>query len=273
MSILVVSILGALRAGAAYVAVDLRYPPARRELMLRIAGCRVTLVDDPPTPLAADIPTLTWNYETASDEPNGAAWPEPRTTDAACVLFTSGSTGTPKGVVVEHHNLVHFAVNPVLPQIAATDRVAQVANVSFDTFHYELWNSFAAGAEVVMMPSVPDLVKVDPGRALRRRQISVLLAPTMAFNHIAVEDAEVFAPLRLLLTGGDVIRPAACRNVLASSFTGTLTNLYGPTEATTAATSYDITEVADDDTKADRGRPRRRRVAGAGRRLRRRAAR
>lgn len=251
---LVVSILGALRAGAAYVAVDLRYPQARRELMLRTAGCRVTIVDGhAPAPLSG-VPTLAWNYLTSTEpDPAAAALPDPGANDAACVLFTSGSTGTPKGVVVEHRNLVHFAVNPALPQLTASDRVAQVANVSFDTFHYELWCSFAAGAEVVLMPSVPDLVKVDPGRALRRRRISVLLAPTMAFNHIAVEDADVFAALRLLLTGGDVIRPAACRNVLASRFAGRLTNLYGPTEATTAATAYDITEVAATDTSVPIG--------------------
>ncbi|MGH3761078.1 non-ribosomal peptide synthetase [Actinophytocola sp.] len=253
---LVVSILAALRAGAAYVAVDLRYPKARRELMLRAAGCRVTLVDaHEPPPLGDDIPTVGWNHDAPRTEPDGpvARLPAPGPEDAGAVLFTSGSTGTPKGVVVEHRNLVHFAMNPVLPQLVATDRVAQVANVSFDTFHYELWNSFAAGAEVVMMPSVPDLVRVDPGRALRRRRISVLLAPTMAFNHIAVEDAEVFAGLRLLLTGGDVIRPAACRNVLASTFAGVLTNLYGPTEGTTAATSRDIAEVAGDDTSVPIG--------------------
>lgn len=239
---LVVGILAAVRAGAAYVAVDLRYPKARRELMLRAAGCKRVIVGDDK--LGADFHPLRWHSGQDNGEDVDVALPEPGREDAVCVLFTSGSTGTPKGVVVEHHNLVHFTTNPVLPQLVAEDRVAQVANVSFDTFHYELWSSFASGAHVVMMPSVPDLVKGDPGRALRRRRITVLLAPTMAFNAIGIEDPDVFGGLRLLLTGGDVIRPAACHAILAGPFDGRMTNLYGPTEGTTACTAHDITEVA-----------------------------
>ncbi|WP_433607224.1 non-ribosomal peptide synthetase [Dactylosporangium sp. CA-139114] len=252
---LVIGILAALRAGAAYTAVDLRYPKARRDLMLHAAGARVTLVGaderDAPGP---GIATLACGHESGEPADEPAPLPVAAGEDAACVLFTSGSTGTPKGVVVEHRNLVHFALNPVLPQIVAGDRVAQVANVSFDTFHYELWCAFAAGAELVMMPSVPDLVQRDPERELHRRRISVLLAPTMAFNSIAVEDAGVFAGLRLLLTGGDVIRPSACREVLDSAFEGRLTNLYGPTEATTAVTAHDITAVAPDAVSVPIGR-------------------
>ncbi|MFF3617862.1 non-ribosomal peptide synthetase [Streptomyces sp. NPDC002467] len=253
---LVISILGVLRAGAAYAAVDLRYPKARRELMLRAADGRLTLVGPGEREQLGDqMRTMVWEYdaERAQADAPKADLPEAAPQDAACVLFTSGSTGTPKGVVVEHHNLVHFAANPLLPELSPADRVAQIANISFDTFHWELWSSFWAGAEIVMMPSVPDLVKGDPGRELRRRRITALLSPTMAFNHIAAEDADVFSSLRVLQTGGDVVRPAACRDVLASKFSGRLVNLYGPTEGTTAATAFTITDVAPDATSVPIG--------------------
>lgn len=254
---LVICILGALRAGGAYVAVDLRYPRARRELMIRAAAGRLTLTGSGERGLLGeDVRTLVWEQDEDGAYPDApeAELPEISSRDAACVLFTSGSTGIPKGVVVEHHNLVGFAVNPALPELSPADRVAQIANVSFDTFHWELWSSFWASAEIVMMPSVPDLVKGDPGRELRRRRITALLSPTMAFNHIAAEDADVFSSLRVLQTGGDVVRPAACRDVLASRFKGQLVNLYGPTEGTTAATAHLITAVAPDATSVPIGR-------------------
>ncbi|WP_097870593.1 non-ribosomal peptide synthetase [Streptomyces sp. rh34] len=260
---LVVAVLGVLRAGAAYVTVDLRYPRARRELMLRAADTRLVLTDaDGGPPLDDDRATLGWTHREAAPLDRAvpptdpvAALPTVRPQDAACVLFTSGSTGTPKGVVLEHRNLTHFAANPALVPLSATDRVAQVSNVSFDAFHFELWCSLAAGAEIVMMPSLPDLVRVDVGRELRRRRVTAMLTPTMAFNHLAAEDPDVFAGLRVLHTGGDVVRPSACRAVLETSFTGRLSNLYGPTEATTAATGHEITEAPADGGSVPIGRP------------------
>ena len=260
---LVVSVLGVLRAGAAYVCVDDRYPRARREFMLRAASARITVIgaDDPQ--LSSDIELFDWSMgqtdvgdQRASTSP---VLPMVSGAEAACVLFTSGSTGTPKGVVLEHRNIVHFATNLALPTLTCSDRVAQISNVSFDAFHFELWCALAAGAELVMLPSLQDMLRSDLGRELRRHRISVMLAPTMAFNHIAAEDPEAFARLRVLHTGGDVIRPASCRALLGSGFNGILCNLYGPTEGTTAATIHRVDEVLTEVTSVSIGTA----VAGA----------
>lgn len=242
-----VSILGILRSGATYVAVDERYPDVRRDLMLDAAGVRLTLIapSADPSRLGSRL-TLAWSSQgdaSAVDDVStvGAATSAlPGPTDAACVLFTSGSTGTPKGVVLEHRNVVAFATNGALAPLASTDRVAQISNVSFDAAHFEIWCSLFANAELVIMPSLPDLVRADLRRELRRRRITVMLAPTMAVNHVAGEDPKAFSGLRILHTGGDVLRPSACRNLLASGFQGRMFNLYGPTEATTAVTSHEI---------------------------------
>ncbi|MFC8006988.1 non-ribosomal peptide synthetase [Streptomyces olivaceus] len=242
----VVSVLAVLRAGAAYVAVDDRYPDARRDLMLTAARCRLAVVDPDWTDrLDGVCETLGWS----SEEPAHlveAELPEPSPDNAACVLFTSGSTGTPKGVVLEHRNVAAFAVNPALPRLLPADRVAQIANVSFDAVHFEMWGALGVGAELVVMPSLPDLVQSDLRRELRRRRITAMLAPTMAFNHIISEDPDAFGGVRVLHTGGDVVRPSACRDLLAAGFDGTLCNLYGPTEAATAVTVHEITEVTDE---------------------------
>ncbi|MGW4213756.1 non-ribosomal peptide synthetase [Lentzea sp. NPDC004789] len=242
----VVSVLAVLRAGAAYVAVDDRYLDARRDLMLTAAGCRLAVVDPDWTDrLDGVCETLGWSSEEPA-EIVAAELPEPSPQDAACVLFTSGSTGTPKGVVLEHRNVAAFAVNPALPRLLPADRVAQIANVSFDAVHFEMWGALGVGAELVVMPSLPDLVQSDLRRELRRRRITAMLAPTMAFNHIISEDPDAFGGVRVLHTGGDVVRPSACRDLLAAGFDGTLCNLYGPTEAATAVTVHEIVEVTDE---------------------------
>ncbi|OLR92020.1 hypothetical protein BJP25_23890 [Actinokineospora bangkokensis] len=166
--------------------------------------------------------------------------------DAAAVLFTSGSSGTPKAIVLEHHSVVHFARNPALPALGPTDRVGHVSSVSFDAFHFEVWAAFAGGARITVLPAMPDLLNSDIQRELRRHRITAMLVPTMAVNHVVREDRDAFAPLRVLHTGGDVLSPAASRELLAGGFDGEFYNLYGPTEATTAVTAHRVAELAAD---------------------------
>ncbi len=244
-----VAMLGVLKAGAAYVAVDSRYPDHRRDLMIEASGASVTLVEpgwaDRLAHLATDV--WEWHSEPVTGDPGGAAVPTPPTArSAACLLFTSGSSGAPKAVVLEHRNLVMFGANPALPALHPGDRTGQISSLSFDAFHYETWCSFAHGAEVVVLPAITDLIAADLQRELRRRRITAMLVPTMAVNQVIKEDRDAFAPLRILHTGGDVLLPASCRDVLGSAFTGRFFNLYGPTEATTACTAYEVRDTKEE---------------------------
>lgn len=243
-----VAILGILKAGAAYVPVDVRYPDARRDLM--VTDSRATLLLTDPgrrgdfAGLAVEVVELD-----REAEPKPAIDPLPEVTpdQAAAVLFTSGSSGRPKAVVLEHGNLVNFATNAALPSLTEQDRVGHVSSLSFDAFHFETWCAFAAGAEIVVLPTMPDLLTGDLGRELRRRRITAMLVPTMALNHIVQEDREAFSSLRILHTGGDVALPDACRTLLGGGFSGRLFNLYGPTEGTTACSAHHVATVTDED--------------------------
>ena len=247
---LLVGIVAILKVGAAYVAIDPRYPRSRGELMVRDSLPRLVLTqpgweDEIARPPGCAV--LAWSD--AADSGDGrvdAVITGPRPTDVASVLFTSGSSGAPKAIMLEHRNLAHFATNRGLPPLGPGDRVGQVSSISFDAFHFECWCALAQGAEVVVLPSMSDLVARDLQRELRRRRISAMLCPTMVINHVVHEDRDAFAALRLLLSGGDVLQPEACRTLLSGSFSGGLYNLYGPAEGTTACSGHHVERVAPD---------------------------
>lgn len=239
----VVAVLGVLRAGAAYVPVDDRYPPARRDWMLRDSRPRLVLA----APGRADglrhldVPVLEWS----ADQPATGIDPPaqlPAAAAAACVLYTSGSTGEPKGVVLEHRQMVAFALDPAVPALRPGDRMGQSASISFDTFTFELWRAIAGGAELAILPTIPELIATDFQRELRRRRITAMLAPAVALNHMVRQDRAAFSSLRLLCSGGDVLLPATCGEILDGGFTGRLVNLYGPTEATVACTGWEVVD-------------------------------
>ncbi|WP_416906142.1 non-ribosomal peptide synthetase [Micromonospora echinospora] len=251
----VVTALGTLMAGCAYVAVDPRYPDVRRDLMFATSGAAVVVTRPQWRERLSHLPVRLLPYRSSpvNDRPATAMSPSPST--AASVIFTSGSSGTPKAIVLEHRNLAFFSVNPGLPALSPADRVGQISNISFDAFHFEVWNTLAAGAEVVFLPPVPDLIAADLRRELKRRRITALLVPTMVFNHVVREDRDAFSALRILHTGGDVARPAACRELLAGTFGGEFYNLYGPAEATTACTAQRVTGCDDADATVPIGHP------------------
>ncbi|MCI4066799.1 amino acid adenylation domain-containing protein [Micromonospora sp. R77] len=247
----VVGILGVLRAGGAYVAIDEHLPAARQALMIRESGATVILTGpgraDRFTDVAEKTRVVEWHSADAAGDP-GPVPAGPAPDSAACLLFTSGSSGIPKAVVLEHAGLVAFAENPVFAGLTAEDRTAHLSPLAFDAFHFELWATLAAGAELVVLPMLSDMLGTDVRRELRRRRISAALVPTMGLNHLVREDRDTFGSLRLLYTGGDVLSRQTCLDVLAGEFDGVFVNLYGPTEATTACTGY---EIADEDAVRD----------------------
>ena len=244
----VIAVLAVLRAGAAYLPVDTRYPGDQRDRLLRDGGVRLVLTAPGWSGRLAHLglPVLELTAGTLSQD--GAAEPAdaPAAGNAACVLFTSGSTGTPKGVVLEHRNLVAFALDPAIPALAPGDRTAQAASIAFDTFTFDVWRTIAGGAELVVTPTIPELMARDMRRELRRRRITAMLAPALALNSLARHDRNAFSGLRLLCSGGDVLLPSTCRAILGGEFDGRLFNLYGPTETTVACTSFEVTAAVDD---------------------------
>ncbi|TWE18199.1 amino acid adenylation domain-containing protein [Kitasatospora atroaurantiaca] len=245
---LFVAVLGILKSGAAYVAVDTRYPDTRRDLMLSRSGAKAILTEagweDRLSALSATVIPLADRAGFDGTPSEGIVEPS----SAASVLFTSGSSGEPKAIVLEHRNLVSFARNPSLPTLEPEDRTGQISSVSFDAFHFEIWSTFAHGAQSVVLPPVPDLLAADFQRQMKKYGITAMLVPTMVVNHVVREDRDAFSSLRILQAGGDVILPSACRALLTGQFKGSLYNLYGPAEITTACTAHRVTlEDAESD--------------------------
>ncbi|MBB5803972.1 amino acid adenylation domain-containing protein/non-ribosomal peptide synthase protein (TIGR01720 family) [Saccharothrix ecbatanensis] len=207
---LVVSILGVLKAGAAYLPVDVSYPADRIAYM--IADARPALVLD-ALPDLSGLP---------ADAPDVMLRPE----HAAYVIYTSGSTGKPKGVVVTHAGLATFSAAEIAHfDVSPGDRVLQFSSPSFDASVLELCMALPSGATLVVPPPGP-LLGEQLTAFVTEFGITHALIPPAALATVPDGDLPT---LRTLVVGGDATSADLVRRWAPGR---RMINAYGPTEST-----------------------------------------
>ena len=254
----VVSLLGILKAGAAYLPLDPAYPRERLGLMLEDSGAVVVVTREG---LASRLPggvrpaLLDAHRAGIERQPPVAPPVECGGDDLAYVVYTSGSTGRPKGVAVPHRAVLRLVLGTDYVRLDASDRVAQVATLSFDAATFEIWGPLLHGGCVVGISREVSLSPEDLAAELRGRSVTALFLTTALFNQAARESPDAFRSLRHLLFGGEAATPDRVREVLAKGAPDRLLHVYGPTENTTFSSWMPVREVPPRASTVAIGRP------------------
>ena len=254
----VITLLGILRAGGAYLPLDRNHPARRLRTQLELcqvplvvtrerwsehftelgdasAERRMLLIDEP-------VPSL------PNDElQRAASAPLPPADGLAYVLFTSGSTGEPKGVAMPHaalFNLIRWQQGNV--PLDPGERCTQLASLGFDGSFQELFSTLSWGGTVVI---VPESLRRNPDGwpdILERHRIGRFIVPFVGLERLAEAlteedgDHKKGASLRHLITAGEQLRSTERLVRLFERLPSlTLHNHYGPTESH-VVTSYTL---------------------------------
>jgi amino acid adenylation domain-containing protein len=225
---MVVGMLAALKAGAAYVPQDAGITPrsqlehviatARPRVILTLASLRDAV------PVPAGVPCL------AIDEVSRRCARAPRpdvvvSRDATCfILFTSGTTGMPNGVQVTHKNVCNILLTaPGDLGIRPGMKVSQILNIAFDMAAWEIWGCLANGGTLVIRGKViADTV----------RRVDVVIATPSILGTV---DPAVCHGVKVAAVAGE-----PCSIALADTWARfcTFYNSCGPTETTIVNTMH-----------------------------------
>nr|UXB95125.1 non ribosomal peptide synthetase [Pseudomonas syringae] len=237
---LVISQIAVLKCAAIYVPLDINAPQERQTFMVQDSQAVLVLTCSTET-LDASLRRLDLDTRPAStvqaDNPNLPACAD----SVAYIMYTSGSTGTPKGVLVPHRAISRLVIDNGYADFNGQDRVAFASNPAFDASTLDVWAPLLNGGCVIVVEQSVLLSQEAFRTLLLAQSVSVLWLTAGLFHQYADGLMQVFAGLRYLIVGGDVLDPAVIARVLAQGAPQHLLNGYGPTEATTFSTTYEIT--------------------------------
>ena len=238
-ALLVQALLAVAKTGAFQLPLPPALPPERIRRITAETGTRILMTDKATRgPGLVDLPTVYLldddSDATATqgcDDPAIPGHPE----HVAHVMYTSGSTGVPKGVAVTHRNVLNLAADGMFGR-EEHNRVLMIAPYSFDPSTYEVWVPLLNGGCTVVAPEGLEHDLVGLARLISAEGITALQITAGLFQAVADEHPECFASLREVITGGDVVSPAAVRRALRRAPGLVVRTAYGPTETTLFAT-------------------------------------
>ncbi len=233
----VIALLALLKAGSAYLPLDITYPAARLAYMLADAHpalvlTQAALVDKVPPTAAPKVllEAVLRDLDRAVPElPHAPSNP----LSPAYITYTSGSTGQPKGVVVPHRgvaNLLQYAAQEFGCGPGA--RVLQGVPLGFDVSLFEMFYTLSTGAELTV--PAEDLTH-NPNAMVAHMQRGAVTdlhtSPALLGLLIAEPGYARCSTLQRVFVGGEALPADLMQRHLRMFPDTALINCYGPTEA------------------------------------------
>jgi tyrocidine synthetase III len=260
---MIVSLLGVLKTGMAFVPLDISYPETRLSYMIEHSESCVIITNRRNQALAEqvvgkiDAQVLILIME---DLPQGLADTNPGidipANTRAYILYTSGSTGLPKGVVQNHSNVLYYVRNWVrVFQISPQDHMSMLTAFTHDGAMQDIFAALLNGALLFPFDIKVTLERQELSDFIQSQQISIWHSVPTLYRYFleGIDTTYSFPHLRAIILGGEPLRKDDVTRFQTFFPDAQLANVYGQTESSVSTIS--VIFATDQFKKATLGEP------------------
>lgn len=247
----IVALLAILKAGAAYIALELANPPVRIEEMVKDADPIFVLTHASlENQLPAGTPLICLDSEEEAIAACQTRNPEILSdiNSAMYLLYTSGSTGKPKASVNLHKGVVNFLVQMNRQfNLGPAESILQLTSLAFDLSVFDIFGFLASGGTIFMMDDAqmrdPDFInsEIDKQRVTYVSGVPTMLR-ALSESRVSREKTD-WTPKWIISVGEALLRSDVELFRKAFGESTQILNFYGPSECSVGETMYVVPPV------------------------------
>ena len=248
------ALLGVVRSGNFYVALDLDMPETRLDAIIDMTKANLMIVDGHTKEKAKSLGFSgdICSYEEALSKQTNAALlrdisHKAKETDIIYLVFTSGSTGVPKGVVASHRNVIDYIEG--LGKVLGCDEDTVFGNQAplyLDASLKDVYTTLKYGAATYFIPRKLFMSPVMLIEYLNEHRINAICFVSSALTIFTKLSAFDFAKpeyLKVVAFGGEVLPISHLKQWMKACPGARFINLYGATECTGMSCYYVVYDV------------------------------
>lgn len=245
----IVAALTCVYRGYVYTPLEYDYSAELVENAMQWIKCRYLLVDSAAAPdfIKLQATTLVVDEKLLAKERGMAAYAHVKRDDLVAIIHTSGTTGRPKAVMIRQESLVNaLQYTNERFEVTKMDNAFGVTNASHDMSMYDIFGMAICGAAVTVPRENSAKDPEEWIRLMKQHKVtiwnSVPVIQEMLMKTITEESASWMENLRLVMLGGDYIKPGMLLKLRAVNNKVRIISVGGPTETTLWNIMHEIEE-------------------------------
>ena len=240
----IISILGILKSGAAYVPIDMNYPEERKKYMIEQSEMKALLIhsDSLLTTVDYGVPLFAVDLQLDTVEALPITESAVVGSDLVYVIYTSGSTGRPKGVMISHDNLFNY--------LSWAGQYYGRETESFD-FGYFTSPGFDLTQTSIFLPLISGGCIHIEAEGTAVEQLTKLLenpavnALKLTPSHVELIGEGTQSGVKNFIVGGEELQMGQLKKLQRLGLEVSIYNEYGPTETTIGCTVSDVSQLEE----------------------------